>query len=269
MLDDIGRNLTISIEWKGNSLPISYIDCGEGEIFLYLHGWGQSHAAFLPIIESLSGKGRHIAIDLPGFGNSPVPPEAWAPQDYAALINKFLKKIMVNSCFVVGHSYGGRVAFWLAVENPAVIEGLFLIASAGLKTKLPFSRQLRISAIRTLARLSRRYLPFIGQRIKDYLYSKIASRDYQPSGVMRPILIKAVNDDVSEILPQINNPVLLLYGENDVETPPKLGQSMNKLLPDSEYIELPGFDHHSILNRGRHQTVHQLTTFAGKLHRNQ
>ncbi|MGC9328997.1 MAG: alpha/beta fold hydrolase, partial [Candidatus Hinthialibacter sp.] len=72
-------------------------------------------------------------------------------------------------------------------------------------------------------------------------------------------------DDVGNILSSIQQPVTLFYGSDDTETPPEIGKQMNEKLPNSEYLELPGFDHYTILTRGRHQVAHQLKNFLYKL----
>src|SRR5690606_23024974 len=94
------------------------------------------------------------------------------------------------------------------------------------------------------------------------LYSRIASRDYQNAGELRPILVKVVNEDLSDLLPSIQVPALLLYGSDDTETPPSVGQRIAELLPNATYVELPGFDHLTILDRGRHQIEHQIRHFV-------
>ena len=78
---------------------------------------------------------------------------------------------------------------------------------------------------------------------------------------MRETFVKVVNEDLEPLLPSIQTPVLLLYGDGDAETPPEFGRRMEKLLADAHYVELPGFDHYSILTRGRHQLEHNITAF--------
>jgi pimeloyl-ACP methyl ester carboxylesterase len=252
---------TITSLWGKENLQVKYLDIGQGAPILYLHGWGQNQRAFFPLIESLSNSYRHIILDFPGFGQSTQPSETWGVSEYADFVHGFIQHLGLSSCAIVGHSFGGRVGLRLACQHPECASGLFLIASAGLRGRAPFLRRMRISAIRSLARIAQRCLPLIGEKIKQALYSRIASRDYQQAGSMRAIFVKVVTDDLRDILPQIHCPVSFLYGANDTEAPPEMGKEMHALLPNSTYLELPGFDHYSILTRGRHQVGHQLNNF--------
>lgn len=265
MLETIEQNIQLELTGRNKPLQIHFLDCGQGDPLLYLHGWGQDHQAFIPLIENQSNSGRHIALDFPGFGQSTQPSYAWGVPEYAEFVFQFIQRQELSPCVAIGHSFGGRVAFWLARQHPECLRGLFLIGSAGIRRKIPFLRQLRISAIRSIARTAQRGLPVIGEKIKQILYRRIASRDYAQAGSMRAILVNVVNDDLSAILPSIQHPVVLLYGSDDRETPPEMGRQMHHLLPHSEYIELPGFDHYSILTRGRHQMSHQLHNFLQKV----
>ncbi len=266
MLDAIEPLRILSIDWNNVPLSIQYLDRGDGPVFLYLHGWGHDHTAFLPLLDNLAEAGRHVALDFPGFGQSSPPPSGWGVSDYAEFINFFLDKLDIQSTLLIGHSFGGRVGFHLCHRWPNRVKGLFLIASAGLRKKVPLLRRLRIQTIRSLARGAKRCLPgSLGENIKQLLYDKIASRDYKQAGEMRQTFVKVIQDDVSTLLPNITQPVVLLYGSDDTETPPDMGKRMQELLPQSEYIEIPGFDHYSILSRGRHQVGHHIQRFASQL----
>ncbi len=266
MLENFEQPRTISLPWGNHSLDIRYIDFGKGSVNLYLHGWGQNHGAFLPLIDALKDQGRHVALDFPGFGDSSFPPDVWGVSDYAHFVQKFIRHMEWESCFLITHSFGGRVALRFANQWPDQVHGLFLIAAAGLPNPIPFRKRIRIQTIRTLARSAQRWIPgTLGEKIKQSLYDKIASRDYKQAGVLRPIFVKVVNDDVSDILPAIPCPVTLLYGSEDTETPPSIGYRMQQRLPHAQYIEIPGFDHYSILTRGRHQVGHQIRTFLQQI----
>ncbi|MBN2327897.1 MAG: alpha/beta hydrolase [Candidatus Omnitrophica bacterium] len=265
MLASVERKKIVSVSCCNQVLPIVYSDCGEGFPLLYLHGWGQNLGAFGPLIDALPLSLRHIAVDFPGFGDSPKPAENWGVPDYAEFVHQFIKKLDLEPCIIIGHSFGGRVGFRLAHKRPECVLGLFLIGAAGIRRKVPLRRRIRIKTIRGIARAAARCIPNpIGAKIKGSLYNRIASRDYKEAGAMRGILVKVIHDDVRDILSSIQQPVTLLYGSDDSETPPETGRQMHDRLPNSDYIELPGFDHYTILTRGRHQIAHQLKNFLQK-----
>ncbi|RJP27497.1 MAG: alpha/beta hydrolase [Candidatus Omnitrophota bacterium] len=259
------ENLTtkyISLPHEDGTLRMRYFEWNEGFPLLYLHGWGCSGAIFLPLMNQLSNVGKQITLDFPGFGESERPQATWGTENYADCIVNFLHQHKLAPCLVIGHSFGGRVAIQMAVRHPNTLAGMTLIASAGLKQPVPLFKKLRIQSIRNTAKVAKRLLPGkIGERIKESLYQKIASRDWLQAGEMRDIFVRVVNEDLSGLLPSVEIPVMLIWGEGDQETPPESGRRMNELLTNSTYIELPGFDHYSILDRGRHQVGFHIRRF--------
>ena len=68
---------------------VQYIDCGSGPQVLLLHGWGAPAATYRLIIDHLSPHCRVVAPDLPGFGGSAEPPDAWDVDGYAEALTYF------------------------------------------------------------------------------------------------------------------------------------------------------------------------------------
>ena len=90
---------------------------------LALHGWRRDHADFDAV---LAGSGIDaVALDLPGFGSAPVPDRAWGSAEYAEAIAPVLGE-MEREVVVLGHSFGGRVAIYLARSHPDRVKGLVL-----------------------------------------------------------------------------------------------------------------------------------------------
>ena len=98
----------------------------------------------------------------------------------------------------------------------------------------------------------------------DKLRSRMGSADYKSAGAMRPILSRVVAEDLSTVAGQVLCPTLLIYGENDIDTPPEIGERLARLMPDARLILLPGFDHHTILSEGRHQVASRIKAFVEK-----
>ena len=82
---------------------------------------------------------------------------------------------------------------------------------------------------------------------------------------MRPILVKAVGEDLSEVARAVSCPAVLGYGDGDSETPPEIGTRFSGLMPQSRLIVLRGFDHWSVLTDGRHQIVQRLSEFVEQI----
>lgn len=107
-----------------NNLKIHYRQQGLGRPFLILHGWGrgsQSWQKFLDLVKDKvdiqkSSSLQIIIPDLPGFGQSDYPPEAWSVGDYAEFVWQFLEKLNIKNFYLLGHSFGGRIAIKMAAE---------------------------------------------------------------------------------------------------------------------------------------------------------
>ena len=109
----------------------------DSPVIVWGHGWGQSRAAFRALAQALEPLGRHILIDFPGFGESPVPAMPWGPGDYADETARFIHTQTSGPVIWVGHSFGCRVGLQLAASHPDLIAGMTLIAAAGLKRRRP------------------------------------------------------------------------------------------------------------------------------------
>ena len=234
-----------------------------GAAVFWGHGWGQSHAAFLDLCEPLKNLGHHRIVDFPGFGESDLPPAEWGTAEYADHVANLIHIETDKPIIWVGHSFGGRVGLQLAARHPELVKGLFLIAAAGLPRKRPFWKKAYLKGRIALYKFLKKLVPFgLPER---WLIKTFASADYKSAGPMRQIFVKVVNEDLSDVATDIACPVTLVYGENDSETPPEIGERLAKLIPNAELIVLNNQDHYSVLGQGRHQVTRLLKSFIERL----
>lgn len=231
-------------------------------LVIWAHGWGQTHAAFLPLIQSLTPYADHIALDFPGFGQSPPPSAVWGTEDYADAVALWLNTYSSRKIIWVGHSFGCRVGIRLATKYPDLLSCMCLIAGAGLKRKRPLHKKIYFYCRIKLFKFLKKFVP--AGAFKDSLMTKFGSADYKNAGAMRSIFIRTVNEDLTETAKLITCPVTLVYGENDTETPPEFGQRYSKLIPSNELFILDGQDHYTVLSSGRHQVVKILADILTK-----
>lgn len=250
-------------KFRHSTVEIAYETLGppEGKPVIWAHGWGQSHAAFLPLAASLEKSARHVLIDFPGFGQSPAPLEIWGTEAYADAMARFIKSLGNQPVLWIGHSFGCRVGLRLAAQYPELTSGLFLIAAAGLKRYRPWhGKYWYLKARMYLYKFLNKLIPL---RLVDqqWLYSKFGSADYRNAGAMRGIFVKTVNEDLTATARAVQCPVQLAYGSMDTETPPAMGKRFEKLIGQAELIILNGLDHYTILGEGRHQVAAALKKF--------
>ena len=230
---------------------------------LWGHGWGQSSAALLPLAESLKPFASSTLIDLPGFGKTPMPNEVWGTADYADQVASWIRSLPKHEFLWIGHSFGGRIGLQLASRHPDLLAGLVLIASAGLPRKRTFVQQTRMAIRRTFFQMVKRLLPE-GPGI-ELLRQRMGSADYRSAGALRAIFTRVINEDLSRSAQAVQCPTLLIYGKDDTETPPEIGERLHRLIGRSELVELEGFGHLSILTDGRHQVASRIRKFLESL----
>ncbi len=233
--------------------------------FVWAHGWGQSRRALAPLAEALAGQGTHLLLDFPGFGESPPPPDAWGTADYADASAELLaSRPPAAKTIWVGHSFGCRVGLQIAARHRESVSGLFLVAGAGLPRQRSLGERVRLGArVRTFKAL-KQAAPVLGLDVEK-LRRRFGSKDYASAGEMRAILARVVSEDLSDVARQIACPAHLVYGENDTETPPEIGERLSRLMPRAELTILPRQDHYSVLAGGKHQVLKRLRDFVGTI----
>lgn len=235
---------------KIQNININYIQYGEGKDIILLHGWGQNIDMMKPLGDNFSNRFRITILDFPGFGESDEPKETWNIEKYALILEEFLKKLKVKKPIVIGHSFGGRVAIRYSARNP--IEKLVLFGSPCIRIEEELSLSVKIlKKLKTLPGMNN-----FGEYMKKY----IGSRDYKAaSPIMRQTLVEVVNEDLSKYAREIEEPTLLIWGENDTEAPVSDAKELERIMIDAALIVLPGTHYAYLENLG--QVVNILNNF--------
>lgn len=245
-------------------LKLHYTDSENGsKTIILMHGWGCNHSTLASVERVALACGyRVINVDFPGFGDSEEPAEVWGVEEYTRQIEALVKELGITSLVLLGHSFGGRVGTLYASRNP--VEKLILVDAAGIKPTRTLKYYWKVYSFKALKRLM--YL-FLGkmeaEKRLDSRRAKAGSSDYaNASPMMRRILSKVVNEDLTARLSSIKAPTLLIWGENDTATPLKDAKKMERLIPDAGLVSFPGCGHYSFLdNPGQFAAV--LRSFLG------
>lgn len=232
-----------TVESAGQSARV--YDAGEGRPVVVLHGWGGRIESMAPLLKCLTHT-RVIAIDLPGFGRSPAPTEPWGTPQYADFVEGLLAGLGVERADFIGHSFGGKVSVYLAATRPGLVDKLVLAGSSGLRKPPSFKTRIK----RMISKQARRVgaLGAPGRRIRDALYRKIASDDYKQAGELRAILVKVVNEDLTDMLPQVRSSTLLIWGSEDDAVPLSHARTFEELIPDAGLVVMEGAGHFAYLD---------------------
>jgi pimeloyl-ACP methyl ester carboxylesterase len=98
--------------------------------FLLIHGLGASHLSWIQVAPSLSRLGHTIAVDLPGFGGTPLAARTAGLMDQRRIVSRLLEKLGSGQIVLVGNSMGGAISLLQAAVEPASVSGIVLTGSA-------------------------------------------------------------------------------------------------------------------------------------------
>ena len=235
---------------KVHNTNVNYIQYGKGKDIILLHGWGQNIEMMKPLGDPLSTKYRITILDFPGFGASSEPTVAWTIQDYADMVHELVEKLQIKKPVIIGHSFGGRVAICYA--SCYEVEKVVLFGAPRVRTKTELSTKEKLLK-------KAKQLPGM-KKVAEYAKNYIGSRDYKAATpMMRDILVKTVNEDLSPYAKKIKAPTLLIWGEYDSEAPLEEAKLLEKLLVDGALIVLPG-THYAYLENLQ-QVIHIIFKF--------
>ena len=235
-----------------NNIKINYIknEIGSKTNIIFLHGWGANINSFMPVINEVSKKYNVYAIDLPGFGLSDEPSKDYMVEDYSKIVLEFINKLKLDNVVLIGHSFGGRVIIKLVGALKFIPKKIILIDSAGIRPKRSLKYYIKVYSYK----FARNMLKLILGKKKSYKIiekyrSKIGSQDYKNASLtMREVFKNTVNEDLKKYLSSISAPTLLVWGENDTDTPLSDGKIMEKMIKDSGLVILKGAGHYSYLD---------------------
>ncbi|MCL2036383.1 MAG: alpha/beta hydrolase [Oscillospiraceae bacterium] len=241
------------IEIKG--VKTHYIEAGTGDPLLILHGWGCDASVYSRVVEQLSKRYRVILPELPGFGQSEEPPAdsgGWTVLDYAVFVREFCVTMGLTAkpLIIFAHSLGCRISVkFISMYEPQEafpeITKIIFTGAAGIKPKSTAAQKRRAR----LFKLKKLFLkPF--PKLVEKMRRKYGSADYRnASPIMRQTLVKIVNEDLRNLLPQIKKEVLLIWGENDDSTPLSDGKLMEELLPNAGLAVIKNAGHYAFLEQ--------------------
>lgn len=236
----------MELNFKGDKLSVNLIDEGNGEAVVVLHGWGARADIYRTVINPLTSHYRVIAPDFPGFGKTTEPSFAYSIEDYADFVCALIEELGIKKAHIIGHSHGGRTCLELATGSYGFEIGkIVLLDSAGIPVKKKFSKRVKIRTYKILKGVVT--IPVVKKMFPDALDSlkkKFGSSDYAAaSDIMRQSMVKVLPCDYTEKLSLIKNPTLLIWGENDGDTPLSCAGVLEKGITDCGLVTIPKAGH--------------------------
>ena len=217
---------------------LNYKIIGNGEEILFIPGWNDNLKHFIPLANKMK-EYKFILIDLPNQGDSLPLNKKLEMNDYIELINNFLKKNNLNPKIIIGHSFGGKLAFLYALKYQ--IDKLVLIAPSLIKNK-SLKTYYKIYKYKLLKNLNRELNLNIN-------LNKYGSKEYKEQNeINKQNFIIATNNYYKKDLKNLKSKTLLYYGKLDKVTPLKEAKIINKRIKNSRLIIDPEEDHFAIYN---------------------
>ena len=239
--------------YKDISVNYVFYDNNSKENLIYLHGWGQNIEMMMPIAKPFIKKYNVLIVDLPGFGLSDEPKEEWDIYEYAALINELAKELKLNNPILIGHSFGGKISLAYAIKYKT--KKLVLLAS-------PYKKSIKKETTKTKMLKTMKKIPLIN-KFEDIAKKYIGSTDYKNASVMmRKILVRHVNLDLTEEVKKIKCPTLLIWGTNDAAVSYNDAIELEKLISNCGLVTYDNCTHYAYLER-LNQTINVLNSFIG------
>jgi len=191
---------------------------------IVLPGWGHTKEMWSEVCMLLNVSGVDIEVwDLPGFGKEPLVSESWSIPDYAVWVESKIKERGYSDVILLGHSFGGRIAAYIASNNPDWLKCVILYAAPGI-----YRPSIMVRSRSLFNRIFKNVLPesFVSKFRPEEL------KDAEEKGLGK-IFRRAVVFDQTDRLPNIQVPTYILWGENDSESDISIGEEMQRLIPNS------------------------------------
>jgi pimeloyl-ACP methyl ester carboxylesterase len=250
----------LKIDWREHlhrvELPgaeVNYAEIGEGEPIVFVHGLAGCWRNWLENLPRFGRTHRAIALDLPGFGNSPMPSWPIDVSAYGRLVHDFCEKLCIDRvAALVGSSMGGFVSTEATIERPSRFERLVLVSAAGIsfaeaqgREATAFVRSVQAAAVVLLGRPSVQFLSRSRSRrlgfgrLVNYpnrLRPELLWEQIEPS-IGAPGLAPAARSiagyDTRHRLPEIEIPTMVVWGLKDQIVPVEAAIGYHRLIAGS------------------------------------
>lgn len=278
-----GRSPWLDVDWRAHQRwividgqPVNTIELpasapSSASAVVFVHGLSGCWANWLEQLPVLAGEHRVVALDLPGFGYSPMPTEPISISGYGRLLDRLLGELEIDAAAVVGNSMGGFVAAELAIAFPQRVECLVLVSPAGISTTGDPRTQRAVPTMRRLERVltmsgawfaSKSEAVTRRPRLREATLKVAANHPArlpaalaaeQLRGAGKPGFMQALhailNYDIRDRFPEIACPTLIVWGDGDRVITVRDADTFDELIPNSRKVIFEDTGHVAMLER--------------------
>ncbi len=248
------------------SIPVTlhYSEQGQGLPVVLLHGYPFSSVIWQTQQQGLSDHYRVITPDLRGHGQSPAPEGVYDMETMARDVLALLDSLGVEKAAIIGHSMGGYVTFalWRLAKDRFAALGLVCSQAS------PDSDDTRQGRYKTAEKVFGEGSQVVAQAMTPRLFAPNTPEDEpmmeqirtiilntRPSGIIGTLKGMAARPDSTDLLPEINVPVLILTGDKDQIIPPQKAEKMAAAVPSATLATIENAGHLPMLEQPQATTM--------------
>ena len=242
---------------RANGLDIAFERTGEGPPLVFVHGAAGDNRIWRPQLEALADEFTVVAWDEPGAGHSSDVPSDFELADYANCLATLIETLALGPAHIAGLSWGGTVALELYRRHPDLVATLVLADTyAGWKGSLPQAEvDARVAGLHEMLTAPREEfdpaLPglFAGDPPAEFVPLLEEIADVVRPECLKTQLLVMAEADQRDLLPQVEVPALLIWGELDARSPLRVARQFEQAIPDTTLVVIPGAGHVTNLER--------------------
>jgi 2-hydroxy-6-oxonona-2,4-dienedioate hydrolase len=224
-----------------------YIEVGEGEPLMLLHGLFGALSNFKDLLDYFSKRNKVVVPMLPLFELDLLHTSVGGLEKH---VQKFIEFKGYDNIHMLGNSLGGHVALVHVLKHPERIKSLILTGSSGLFENGmgdTYPKRGDYEYIRKKTEVTFYDPAMATKELVDEVYDIVNQR----IKVIKVIALakSAIRNNLGDELKEIKTPTLLIWGNNDTITPPFVGKEFNKLIPNSELHFIDKCGHAPMMER--------------------
>jgi pimeloyl-ACP methyl ester carboxylesterase len=245
--EDLSGIESRSVQVAGHRVHFLAEGPADGPVVVLVHGLGANAEHWRNLAPYLVQSGFRVYIpDLIGYGRSDRPADSsYSVRDEAAVVVGFMDALSLKQVELGGWSMGGWIAVLVAAQHPERVSRLMLFDAAGLNVPAAFDTALftpsTIAQFNELEALLSPHPQPVPAFIARDLLRNIRSNGWVVQRALATML--TAHDAIDNLLPQLKMPVLIVWGSLDRITPLDLGETMHRLVPQSELDVFAGCGH--------------------------
>lgn len=242
---------------RANGLDIAYERVGAGPPLVFVHGAAVDGRMWQPQLAALADQFTVVAWDEPGAGRSSDVPADFGLADYANCLAALIEALALGRAHVAGLSWGGTVVQELYRLHPDLVATLILVDTyAGWKGSLPEAEvRARVAGVRQmLAAPAEEFDPTLPGLFAGDPPAKFVPLLEEMAAAVRPETLRTelfvmAEADQRDLLPRIDVPTLLIWGELDARSPLSVAHQFEQAIPDAKLVIILGAGHVSNLEQ--------------------